>query len=118
MWKIDLESGYSSPVLCDGRLYLTAQPANVICLEAASGKELWRQSVGYEVALGAAEAARIANAFAEATLDVRRRNFNTELDRIISSLEANAHLFYIGLDPTGGEATELLVRVRDFAEVR
>ncbi len=60
LWKTDLPKGYSSPILNDGRLFLTAQPSEVICIDAAKGTELWRQTADYTTTLGAAEAARIA----------------------------------------------------------
>lgn len=77
-WKVEVGSGYSSPVVCDGRVFLTSQPSDVICLEAASGQEFWRQSAGYEVALGADEAARIAETRSE--LEAQKRDIGKKYE--------------------------------------
>ena len=34
LWKAELQKGYSSPVLSGGRIFVTAQPAEVICIDA------------------------------------------------------------------------------------
>jgi len=67
LWKVELERGYSSPVLCPGeesgtgRLFLLAEPSDVVCIDAATGNVLWRQKVGYAAAVGEAEAERIVS---------------------------------------------------------
>jgi outer membrane protein assembly factor BamB len=80
VWKVEVGSGYSSPVVCNGRVFLTSQPSDVICLEAASGRELWRRPAGYEVALGAEEAARIATTRAE--LEAQKREIGKKYDQL------------------------------------
>lgn len=82
LWRVKLERGYSSPVLCKtgangaGRLFLTAAPSDVVCIDAESGEILWRETVDYAVALGEAEAARIASAREE--IEQRRREVNQQ----------------------------------------
>src|SRR5436309_838191 len=46
LWRRELPSGHSSPVVAAGRIYLTAVEHNrlyTFCLEAGSGKVLWKQ---------------------------------------------------------------------------
>ncbi|MEQ1830866.1 MAG: PQQ-binding-like beta-propeller repeat protein [Pirellula sp.] len=46
VWMAPLPAGHSSPVLHNGRIYLTASENEsllTICLDQASGKELWRR---------------------------------------------------------------------------
>ncbi len=38
---------YSSPVVVDGRIFLVAEPAQLICVDAADGRILWQKSNGY-----------------------------------------------------------------------
>ena len=48
VWKIAVPYGQSSPVISGGRLYLTAsEPAKLltICIDAKTGKELWRREI-------------------------------------------------------------------------
>ena len=48
LWKVEAGAGTSSPIICDGRLYLTAfaqKDRSVECYDAASGKLLWKKSV-------------------------------------------------------------------------
>lgn len=78
VWKIEPGKGYSSPVLCEGRLFITSHPSDVICIDAASGKELWRRAVGYAEALGKDEAERIAQTHAE--LETKRREIGKQYD--------------------------------------
>ncbi len=45
LWKADLSGGFSSVVVADGRLFTQTKEANeevVVCLDAATGKDLWR----------------------------------------------------------------------------
>jgi outer membrane protein assembly factor BamB len=47
-WSIDVQAGTSSPVIAQGKLYLTSfEGADrvVQCLDARTGQELWRQAV-------------------------------------------------------------------------
>jgi outer membrane protein assembly factor BamB len=45
LWKADLSGGFSSVVVADGRLFTLTKEKNqevVVCLDAASGKDIWR----------------------------------------------------------------------------
>jgi outer membrane protein assembly factor BamB len=45
LWKADLSGGFSSVVVVDGRLFTQTKEKNqevVVCLDAATGKDLWR----------------------------------------------------------------------------
>ena len=47
MWKVTVGEGHSSPVTSEGRIYVLARQGEdevVRCLEASTGKELWRAS--------------------------------------------------------------------------
>ena len=44
LWKTEVGAGYSSPVLAGDRVLITAEPDLLVCLDAASGKELWRKT--------------------------------------------------------------------------
>jgi outer membrane protein assembly factor BamB len=47
-WKTKTPQGNSSPILVNGRMFLSAHEGDermVLCLDAASGKELWRKSI-------------------------------------------------------------------------
>jgi outer membrane protein assembly factor BamB len=53
-WQVEVGEGYSTPALVGDRLYMhTRQGENevILCLDTASGKELWRDSVAapYEI---------------------------------------------------------------------
>ena len=48
IWEVAAEQGSSSPVIVQGKLYLASfngDVRSVQCLDAATGKELWKQSV-------------------------------------------------------------------------
>jgi outer membrane protein assembly factor BamB len=48
IWSIRVPPGNSSPVIVGGRLFLTGHEGDqrlLLCLDAATGKELWRKSV-------------------------------------------------------------------------
>src|SRR3954453_10068051 len=44
IWKAEVGMGTSSPVLVGQRLFITAEPNLLICLDAGTGKELWRKA--------------------------------------------------------------------------
>jgi outer membrane protein assembly factor BamB len=53
-WKITVGVGHASPVVADGRAYVFARQGEeevLLCLDAATGKELWRSAhgVAYEM---------------------------------------------------------------------
>jgi outer membrane protein assembly factor BamB len=46
-WRVSVGIGHSSPVIANGRIYVFARQGEeevLLCLEAASGKEIWRSS--------------------------------------------------------------------------
>src|SRR5512137_1908610 len=50
LWKADVDVGYSNVVIQDDRLYTLGMEAraykdevNVVCLDAATGKQIWRR---------------------------------------------------------------------------
>lgn len=48
VWKADVPTGHSSPVLSEDRIFLTAYADEklwVLCLDRADGRELWRREV-------------------------------------------------------------------------
>jgi outer membrane protein assembly factor BamB len=50
LWKVPVKSGYSSFAVSDGCLYTMEMPVpgkeSVLCLDASSGKEIWRYTYG------------------------------------------------------------------------
>jgi outer membrane protein assembly factor BamB len=44
LWKADVGAGTSSPILVGSRLFVTAEPDLLICVNADTGKELWRKA--------------------------------------------------------------------------
>ncbi len=51
MWRVEVPTGYSSPVVTDEHVFLTgAEGAKLftLCLDRASGEELWRQELGFD----------------------------------------------------------------------
>jgi len=53
-WKVTVGLGHSSPVVANGKVYVFARQAEeevLLCLDAASGKEVWRssQSISYQM---------------------------------------------------------------------
>ncbi|MFI5381458.1 MAG: PQQ-binding-like beta-propeller repeat protein [Tepidisphaerales bacterium] len=44
LWKTEVGTGSSSPIVVGSRLFITAEPDLLICLDAATGKELWRKA--------------------------------------------------------------------------
>src|SRR5262245_4608583 len=43
-WQAEVGTGQSSPIVVGERLFITAEPDLLICLEVETGKELWRKS--------------------------------------------------------------------------
>ena len=59
LWKVEVGEGHSSPVAAGGKVVLMARQGGdevILCLEAESGKELWRNA--YPVAYEPVRAAR------------------------------------------------------------
>ena len=48
VWQVDAGEGRSSPVLVGDRIFVTAEPDELVCLSAADGKVLWRRRNGAE----------------------------------------------------------------------
>lgn len=49
IWQTELaQRSNASPILVAGRLYFTAEPATLICVDAASGKILWEHGNEYQ----------------------------------------------------------------------
>jgi len=47
VWRLDgLDAGYASPALANGRLYQVDNSANLHCVDARSGKHLWKHKLG------------------------------------------------------------------------
>ncbi len=80
VWKTETGRGYSSPVICKhpagSRLFVTSEPAEVLCIAATDGAVLWQQTVGYAAALGEAKAKRIEET--HAAFDVEKREVNKQ----------------------------------------
>lgn len=53
-WKTQVGKGYSSPIVVAGKVFVTAEPDLLACLDAASGKVLWKATNSFADA-GAAE---------------------------------------------------------------
>jgi outer membrane protein assembly factor BamB len=43
LWKTEVGKGNSSPILVGSRVFLTSEPNVLICVDAQSGRELWRR---------------------------------------------------------------------------
>jgi outer membrane protein assembly factor BamB len=47
VWKANnIRAGYTSPIIHEGRLYVADDHARLYCLDAETGKRLWRQAYG------------------------------------------------------------------------
>ncbi len=46
VWNIKIDHGFSSPVAARGKIFLTADPDKLICIDQASGKVLWEKANG------------------------------------------------------------------------
>lgn len=44
LWKTDVGKGNSSPIVVGTRVFLTSEPDVLICVDAESGRELWRRA--------------------------------------------------------------------------
>lgn len=43
LWKTEVGAGASSPIVVGPRVFITAEPDWLVCLDAETGKELWRK---------------------------------------------------------------------------
>jgi outer membrane protein assembly factor BamB len=44
LWKTEIGAGQSSPIVVNGRVFVTAEPDLLLCLNAETGRELWRKT--------------------------------------------------------------------------
>lgn len=44
LWKTEVGAGHSSPVVAGNRVVITTEPDLLVCVDAATGKELWRKA--------------------------------------------------------------------------
>lgn len=44
LWKTEIGAGQSSPIVVGERVFITVEPDLLVCVEANTGKELWRKS--------------------------------------------------------------------------
>lgn len=57
MWETPLPAeGNGCPILVGGKLFFTAEPANLLCVDAATGKVLWQKSNEYSDLMGVSPA--------------------------------------------------------------
>jgi len=48
LWTTNIgPNKYSSPVVVDGRIFLVAEPAQLVCVDTADGRILWQKSNGF-----------------------------------------------------------------------
>jgi len=48
LWSAKVGESHSSPIVSNGRVFVTVEPNELVCLDAATGKELWRRGHGAE----------------------------------------------------------------------
>lgn len=59
-WKVKMPGpSFGTPLLVGARLYVVADPAYLLCLDATDGKEIWRESTSYAEVLGEKKADQI-----------------------------------------------------------
>lgn len=59
LWKVDTPiKGNAAPIIVGDKLFYTAEPADLICVDARSGKELWRTSNSFEDVIEMSDAER------------------------------------------------------------
>lgn len=46
-WRAQVGKSYSSPIVVGGKVFVTAEPDLLLCLDAASGKVLWKAPNGF-----------------------------------------------------------------------
>lgn len=80
VWKVKLPGrSQGSPILVGERLFVVSDPAELVCVNAADGKVLWRHSNDLEDLYGADKAKEIAAEYAK--LKDERRKLERERDR-------------------------------------
>jgi outer membrane protein assembly factor BamB len=64
LWKARLPGpGFGSPVVAGGRIFVVSHPAELLCLDADTGKALWQQSCGPAEVYGEEKAREITEKF-------------------------------------------------------
>jgi outer membrane protein assembly factor BamB len=62
VWSVPTPNwGNASPILAGDRLFITAEPTTLLCLNAADGAIRWQRTNGYEDLLSAEDAAKLAD---------------------------------------------------------
>jgi outer membrane protein assembly factor BamB len=93
IWKIDLDKGWSSPVLWEDKVYVTAETGEglhgLIALDANTGKELWRYERPYS-----AHAKHNFNSFASSSAFV-------DADRVYINWSTGTTIQALALDHSG-----------------
>ncbi|MFP4054140.1 MAG: PQQ-binding-like beta-propeller repeat protein [Phycisphaerae bacterium] len=44
-WNVELPRGVADPIVRNGRVFVTAEPSWIYCLDAKTGKELWKKQI-------------------------------------------------------------------------
>lgn len=47
LWKTDIGKGQSCPVVSGDKIFITSEPESLLCLDAKTGKVLWKKENGY-----------------------------------------------------------------------
>src|SRR5271167_3859712 len=56
VWKTKLPAhSNGSPVVVDGKVFVTAEPTSIVCLDAEDGSIVWQAQSGYDKVLSASE---------------------------------------------------------------
>ncbi len=68
-WKAEVGPGHSSPLVVGERLLVTAEPDHLVCLDAGTGRELWRKAhpIAGMSAEAAAKGAKHSSQYGDAT---------------------------------------------------
>jgi outer membrane protein assembly factor BamB len=45
MWRVSVGSGFSSPVIAGGRVFVTAEPSKIVCVDLQDGVIRWKDSL-------------------------------------------------------------------------
>ncbi|MCC5829463.1 MAG: PQQ-binding-like beta-propeller repeat protein [Phycisphaeraceae bacterium] len=78
-WKVDLPEGYGSPVVHGDRLYLTAEPDRLLCIDGQTGRTLWERTLRPEGA-------------PEAVTEGRRRGPQTSITPVVDDQAVYVHV--------------------------
>ena len=69
LWTSEVGKGHSSPIVVGQRVFITSEPDILVCLDAKTGRELWRKThkLADVSAEAAAEGARHSSQYGDAT---------------------------------------------------